>query len=88
MHHAAVTADRGLLPLLHELEGALRGRLGAEHGVVGYNLAAMRFVRSTVELNSAAGAFFEDALAAKDGEKQATTAELRRRTVARKKSKK
>jgi len=87
VHHKTIVSNRSLLQLLHKLDRALRGRLEREQATLGYNLAAMRFVRSSVEQASAT-AFFDDALAVKHAAPEASTAELRRRTAARKQRKK
>ena len=86
VHHKQITATHSMRPLLHELDAALRARLSAEQGVLGYNLAAMRFVKNAME-QSDAGRFFEAALDEKVKAKAADAvggiSELRRKTAAR-----
>lgn len=82
VNHKQLVGSRASLPLLHALDSKLRERLSRERDVVGYNLAALRHVQQIAEANDGA-AFFEDAISAIGSSKQASTAELRRRTAAR-----
>ena len=81
MHHKQIVASRGLQELLQALEAALHQRLAAEQAVVGYNLAAMRFMRRTLE-STAETKFFGEALE-EHGKEGTTITELRRKTAAR-----
>ena len=80
VHHKQIVASRALLPLVHELDATLKARLAKEQHVVGYNLAAMRFMRHNLE-QSADTKFFARAL--EQGTKGESVAELRRKTAAR-----
>ena len=86
VHHKQIVATRNMRPLLHKFDDALRTRLTVEQGALGYNLAAMRFVKNAIE-QSDAGRFFESALDEKIKEKAANAvgglSELRRKTAAR-----
>ena len=81
VHHKQIVASRGLQELLQALEAALHQRLAAEQAVVGYNLAAMRFMRRTLE-STAETKFFGEALE-EHGKEGTTITELRRKTAAR-----
>ena len=83
MHHQTIVANQSLLSMLHELDASLRNRLEKEQATVGYNLAALRFVKSTAEANGDSAAFFEEAMAARSAQPTASVAELRRKTAAR-----
>ena len=61
VHHKQIIGSRQLLTLLHQLDDALRSRLAAEQATVGYNLAAMRFMRQNLETKAEAR-FFQAAL--------------------------
>jgi len=80
VHHKQIIGSRQLLTLLHELDNALRSRLAAEQATVGYNLAAMRFMRQSLE-SKAEARFFQAALEGRQSGE--SLGELRRKTAAR-----
>ena len=87
VHHKQIVANHSMRTLLHELDSALRTRLTAEQSVLGYNLAAMRFVKNSMEASDS-GKFFEAALEERAKERTSAVAagavgELRRKTAAR-----
>ena len=62
--------------------GALRSRLSRERSILGYNIAALGFVKRIVEDES--NKFFVDAVAEmEERARSSSTAELRRKTAAR-----
>ena len=77
-----VVASRALLTLLHDLNAALGTRLSAEHAVLGYNLAAMNFMKQSIE-QSSEGKFFAEALQEHSAAAGDTIGELRRKTAAK-----
>lgn len=81
LHHKQMVASASLIRLLHSLDVALRARLMSEQAVVGYNLAALRMIQGSLEASSTAQ-FYEKALLLKADADEASTAELRRQTVA------
>jgi U3 small nucleolar RNA-associated protein 12 len=83
IHHKRIASSRGMLRLVSDLDESLRIRLEQEHAVCGYNLAAMRTMRRTMELGDEAK-FFARALEDKAGQSEGrpTTSELRRKTAA------
>jgi len=87
VHHKAIVANRPMLQLLHDLDASLRARLEREQATIGYNLSGLRFLRSELERHTSTS-LFEDSLNARRAQPAATTAELRRRTAARKQRKK
>ncbi|KAL3894860.1 MAG: hypothetical protein SGPRY_013689 [Prymnesium sp.] len=87
VHHKTVVAHGSMIELLHRLDSSLRARLEREQSVIGYNMAAMRHIRAALELKGATP-FFEEVLAKRQEEAGESTAELRRKTVARKQRKK
>ena len=81
VHQKQIVASASLLQLLHKLDAALRARLAAEQSVVGYNLAAMRFMRHQLEQKDETR-FFATALEQSQASGD-SIAELRRKTAAR-----
>eukprot|EP00962_Isochrysis_galbana_P010556 scaffold2921_cov124-Isochrysis_galbana.AAC.4 len=80
VHHKAIVANRSLLEVLQPLAAALHGRVARERATLGYNLAALGFVKRAVE-RAGSGSFFDRAAAPTP-----SVAELRRRTAAREKA--
>jgi U3 small nucleolar RNA-associated protein 12 len=78
VHHKAIVANRSLLETLQPLATALHARVARERATLGYNLAALGFVKRAVE-RAGGGGFFERGREAP----AASVAELRRRTAAR-----
>ena len=87
VHHKTIVANRSMVGLLQKLDVAVRGRVEKEQATIGYNLAAMRFVKSSVEAETSSS-FFEDSLAAKQVAGSTSTTELRRQTNSRKQPRK
>ena len=55
VHHKTIVANRSMLLLLQRLDSAVRTRIESEQATIGYNLAAMRFVKGAVEQESSRG---------------------------------
>lgn len=82
VHHKQIVANQSLLELLRPLEQLLRSRLSRERSILGYNIAALGFVKRIVEDES--NKFFVDAVAEmEERARSSSTAELRRKTAAR-----
>jgi hypothetical protein len=68
--------------MLNALDTSLRSRLAQEHGVIGYNLAAMRYMRQQLEQVDDTR-FFAGALEQSTATGRDSIGELRRKTAAR-----
>ena len=80
VHHKQLVAHAAMATPLHRLDAALHGRLRRERDVLGYNLASLRTLKHFVEERDATS-LFDEALAAKDGAEQVSTAEIGRAHV-------
>lgn len=83
VHHKSIVSNHSMVSLLQQLDRAVRGRIERERSTVGYNLAALRFIQRSLE-QTTSSSFFENALSTKQATAAASTAELRRQTIARK----
>ena len=77
--------SRALLDLLGPIHAALSARVSAERARLGYNVAALGFLRSAIERGSEGGGLFGEALSARAAAAPPTVSELRRKTAAREK---
>jgi U3 small nucleolar RNA-associated protein 12 len=82
VHHKQIVGSAGLLTMLNALDTSLRSRLAQEHGVIGYNLAAMRYMRQQLEQVDDTR-FFAGALEQSTATGRDSIGELRRKTAAR-----
>ena len=82
VHHKQIVGSAGLLTMLHALDTSLRSRLAQEHGIIGYNLAAMRYMRQQLE-QADDTRFFAGALEQSTAAGRDSIGELRRKTAAR-----
>mmetsp|Transcript_25271 Transcript_25271/g.84115 ORF Transcript_25271/g.84115 Transcript_25271/m.84115 type:complete len:112 (+) Transcript_25271:3275-3610(+) len=85
VHHKPLVASRALLDLLGPIHAALSARVSAERARLGYNVAALGFLRSAIERGSEGGGLFGEALSARAAAAPPTVSELRRKTAAREK---
>ena len=65
VHHKPLVASRALLDLLGPIHAALSARVSAERARLGYNVAALGFLRSAIERGSEGGGLFGEALSAR-----------------------
>ena len=49
VHQKQIAAEAGMITLLTGLDEALKARLKAEQDVIGYNMAAMRYMKQSFE---------------------------------------
>jgi len=84
VHHKPLVSNRSLIDLLHPIAAALQSRVARERAMLGYNVAALGFLKQAME-RTGGGAFFEEALSSAAAPR-ASVAELRRKTAAREKA--
>lgn len=68
-HSSQLIANRTLRPQLLELRQHLRKALDGDREVMGYNLAALKYLKGRVEAESNVGIWDEDAVREKMGKK-------------------
>uniref|UniRef100_A0A7S0P2Q4 Small-subunit processome Utp12 domain-containing protein n=1 Tax=Calcidiscus leptoporus TaxID=127549 RepID=A0A7S0P2Q4_9EUKA len=83
VHYKQVLANHSLLQLLHPLESKLRTRVTRERDMLGFNMAALGFLKQSIETSGSGRAFFDEQLRERASRQASSTAELRRQTASR-----